>query len=343
MGNLNRFEIPQYTDNQGLLEKIAQHNQKVAKTGKEKMIFYSAFIDLNSVIELPNKQKLCNSCNFRCPGCFKLTDEIENTDYLEFSEIKKIIDFAKQRKCVSITIAGAGEPLMDKAFPKLLAYANKKGLTVNLFTNGTLIDKKTAKKLFKSKTNVIVKRNTMNETKQDYLVGNIKGASKKIQEGINNLLEAGFSTPRLVIDSYISKQNKEDLADLLRYCRKNKITPYFEAFVTAGQEKTRYKNKVLSQKEFNTLFKELRKIDAEEFQIKTKIEKNQRAYGQHPCTKNQTMFSVRTNGSVTLCVSNPDTIGNIREQTLQDIFNPNKNNKLKKAYSVACKCSMKIT
>ena len=339
----NNFEIPSYTNNRELLNRIMENNKRTAKTGKGRILFNSVFIDLNSVVELPNKQKVWNGCNFRCPGCFKLTDRQENLDRLTFPEMQNIVDFAKERGAVSITIAGAGEPLLDQDFWKAMEYVNKKGLTLNVFTNGTMIDEERANKLFKSKANIIVKRNTLDEIKQDYLVGNIKGASKKIEEGLNKLLKAGFKAPRLAIDSYISKQNQGDLPDLLRYCRKNQIMPYFEAFITVGQEEVRYSDRILSQKEFNALFKKLQKIDEKEFGIKIKVFSGARVYGQLPCIKNYTMFSARTNGNIAPCVSSNYTIGNMRKQTLEEIFNPRENKRLKEAYLTPCNCSMKTT
>lgn len=89
----------------------------------------------------------------------------------------------------------------------------------------------------------------------------------------------------MCIDSYISKENADDLKDVLRFCRKNNIIPYFESFITKGFNEKDYKNKILTQGELDNFFLDLQKIDEEEFSIKTELKKGMRVYGQNPCIK----------------------------------------------------------
>jgi MoaA/NifB/PqqE/SkfB family radical SAM enzyme len=332
-------EIPGYTGSRERVNEIIENNKRAIETRRGKILFNSVFIDLNFCYRGANNRRKWAACNLRCPGCFKLADRQENQDMLTLQEIREVVGFARERNAVSITIAGAGEPLLDPHFWKLLKYANKRGMGLNVFTNGTLIDRESAKILFEGKTNVIVKRNTLVDAKQDMLVGNIRGGGKKIKMGLDNLLKAGFKAPRLAIDSYVSKQNASDLPALLRYCRKNQIIPYFEAFITAGQEEERYKGRVLSGKELSALFKKLQRIDKREFGIKTQVISGMRVYGQAPCTKSRTMFSARTNGDIAPCVASGLIIGNMRRQPLKEIFNPKKNRVLSEAYLAQCRCS----
>ena len=232
--------------------------------------------------------------------------------------------------------------MLDQNFWNALDFAHKQGLWTIVFTNGTLITKDNAKILFKKKAIVIAKLNTLNQEKQDLMVGGIKDAGKKMLKGIKHLLEAGFKTPRLCIDSYISKENAEDLKDVLKFCRKNNIIPYFESFITKGLDKNDYKNRILTQDELDNLFLDLQKIDKEEFGRKTELKKGMRVYGQNPCIKYWTMFSVRANGNVALCVSDNEIIGNIRKNPLKKILVAN-NKKILDRYKFGCNCSITVS
>ncbi len=332
-------KIPYYS-NESFLEKIRKHNYDVAKTGDGKFRYNAVFIDLNAVEEAPDGTRSGISCNFRCPDCFKAGERNAHpTDRLNFDEIKQVIVFAKQRGASAVVYAGLGEPMIDQDFWNVLDYAYKNKMWTVLFTNGTFLTEKNTKILLKKKAIVIIKVNTLDKEKQEAMVGNIKGASEKISGGLRHLINAGFKAPRLAVDSLISKDNANDLKDVLRFCRKNEIVPYFESFIIKTLRKRDYESKILCQKELDQLFLELQKIDREEFGVNTKLIKGMRVYGQSPCIKYWTMFSVRNNGDVALCVSDTESIGNIRKHPLEKVLTP-KNKKILQRYKSGCNCSL---
>ena len=68
-------------------------------------------------------------------------------------------------------------------------------------------------------------------------------------------------------------------------------------------------------------------------------EKNARVYEKKTCVKNITMFSVRTNGDVSMCVSYDKVFGNIRKTSLDEILVP-MNKKILESYRDGCSCSV---
>lgn len=316
--------IASYTDSEEFLDEIMCNNIRVINNGRGKFLYSSVFIDLNG------------GCNFRCSGCFKGMDVRQPKDGLKYDEVIAIINFAKEREARSVVYASLGEPTLDENFWKFLEYTRKKDMATVLFTNGTNITNARARLLYEKNASVIIKINTLNSDKQNVLVGGIKGAYEMIWRGLNNLLNAGFRAPRLAIDSYISRQNVQDLPELLRYCRRHDIIPYFESFITNGQNV--FSDHVLSQEEFDRLFVAFSKIDRDEFNLKTTLTGGMRTYNNRPCTKYFTMFSVRVNGDVALCVSDGTIIGNIRKQALADILSPD-SELIRNAYGSECRCS----
>ncbi len=263
-------------------------------------------------------------CNLACTGCFEKMDKQTGRPKdigLNLDQMKEIVDFTtKSQMKAAITYTGKGEPLLDKNFWSIYDYVKQQCLENLTFTNGVLItDVKNAKKLL-SGGSVIVKKNSMNPEIQNTLVGNNNGA-KLMQIGLDNLLIArkqliqdGVLCGSLAIDSYIGKDTVDELPDLLRYCRRNQIIPYFESFIEIGQDDEIVQRMTLSKKKLIALFQKLKKIDKEEFDIDTPIYSNMRTYGRWTC-KNAAKLSIRTNGDVFPCISRiEDPLGTIYDK-----------------------------
>lgn len=99
---------------------------------------------------------LTKACNLRCRYCFERSDRA-NKNEITLKEKKNILDQAVKLGAKSLVIAGAGEPLLDKDFKKIIRYAHKLGLVSVVYTNGTLIGKKMAKFMFGHNVTPIVK------------------------------------------------------------------------------------------------------------------------------------------------------------------------------------------
>ncbi|MBN2015256.1 radical SAM protein [Candidatus Dojkabacteria bacterium] len=297
----NRYKIPKYSEDQSI--SIGRNNLYKIRSGKGKLVFTGAYIHLAPI------------CNFRCKGCFTHMGKLP-TQRLAYKEIKYIVDFAKGRGAESIVFAGAGEPTLDPEFDRICNYISSKKLNIVLFTNlTTLKTKEQAKKYLKSGP-VIGKLYSLNEEKYNKITS-CKGAYKSALKGLEFLLNAKKELEKpevtLAIDSYISRDNYKDLPDLLRFCRKKDIIPYFEAFIELGQDKKIVKKLALGGKELAELFLELQRIDKEEFAISTQIHPWSRNYGQDRCRKATHMFSVRENGDICICVCTERKVGNISD------------------------------
>ncbi|OGF22014.1 hypothetical protein A2Y83_02915, partial [Candidatus Falkowbacteria bacterium RBG_13_39_14] len=327
-----KYIIPKYSEDKSA--DIGIQNIQNIMDGKGSLQFNGAYIFL------------APKCNFRCKGCF--THVGHNIgESLNFQAIKEIVSFAKSRGAKSIIFAGAGEPALDPLYKSIRDYINKKNLQVVLFTNGTTIkNTEDAKKMLISGP-VIAKMFSLNPCHYDLLTGR-KGAFASSMRGINYLLQAGDELAKegknvsLAIDSYVSKDNYRDMPKLLRFCRENKIIPYFEAFIELGQTPAMIKKLALSEKKLADTFLRLQNIDKREFKIPTELKQGSRNYGQDPCNKATHMFCVRENGDVYMCVCTLRKVGNIYERKtvyrcLEDIFNV-RNKKLLK-YLKCDKCS----
>ena len=124
-----------------------------------------------------------NRCNLNCQYCFR--DVYGTKEALENElPLKKRLNLIKQAKelgCETVKITGAGEPFADPDIWPMIEYANSLGMWVLIFTNGSLIDRGIAKRLAKMGVSLIVKCNSLDEEKEDEMVGK-KGDGKRENE-----------------------------------------------------------------------------------------------------------------------------------------------------------------
>ncbi|MGC9048849.1 MAG: radical SAM protein [Patescibacteria group bacterium] len=123
-------------------------------------------------------------CNLRCRGCY--AGEYNKEHDLPYSEVDRILTEAKELAIYYVTISG-GEPFF---WPHLLEmFAKHNDVYFQIYTNGTLIDKKTAKKLAEL-GNVMLGISVEGfEAETDNRRG--KGTFAKVMEAMDNLREAG--------------------------------------------------------------------------------------------------------------------------------------------------------
>lgn len=82
--------------------------------------------------------ELTYKCNCRCIHCYN--PAFRGTQEISFEKAKEVIDDAVELGCFELTVSG-GECTLDNDFVKIIEYARKKRLNVNIFTNGiTLYD-----------------------------------------------------------------------------------------------------------------------------------------------------------------------------------------------------------
>ena len=88
-------------------------------------------------------------CNFRCSYCY-VPDRVEYRDELSREEIKDIILQAKAMGVRKIIILG-GEPSIYPHLVEMLRFLGREGLEIEMFTNGTGINRELAAVLPKKK------------------------------------------------------------------------------------------------------------------------------------------------------------------------------------------------
>jgi|GEM_PF-3564074 len=328
--------IPWYV-NDPVVEEVSHFNLKVAKTREGAFRYTGAFIDLNATRTTASGKTIGLTCDLKCPWCYNDVPHNRPTESLTLDQIKRIVGFVKSRGGKVVVHAGFGEPLMDPVFLPCLENSFREGLSTVLYTNGSFITAEVARALYEQDATVVIKRTSLDPRKQDEMVGSVKGYSDRMWRGFDHLLKAGFTTPRLAVDSLICNENLDEIPDMLRFCRDRDIIPYFETFITTSPAVQDSGYEPPSVAMIDSLFLELQEIDRAEYNRETRLVPGMRVYGVNPCRKYLSMFNVRCNGDVALAPHTP-ALGNIEKQDLGKILVP-ENNEIRRHLLQGCQCS----
>ena len=133
---------------------------------------------------------ITKACNLKCVHCYAHATENSTSDELSTEEGFRLIDDLAAFGSPVLLFSG-GEPLVRKDLPELAAYAVDKGMRAVISTNGTLIDRNTARNLKQIGLSYVGISLDGLEPVNDHFRG-VKGAFAKAMQGIRNCQEAGI-------------------------------------------------------------------------------------------------------------------------------------------------------
>ncbi|MBL4903201.1 MAG: radical SAM protein [Desulfocapsa sp.] len=254
-------------------------------------------------------------CNFRCSYCY-VPEKKECKGELSTDEIKNVIVQAKELGARKIIILG-GEPSIYPHLPEMLKFIDSHGFEIEMFTNGTGVNAELAQLLAALKVRLVLKLNSRNRAVQDRLAGK-EGAYDIIQTAFAHLKDAGYPSDDLflALSTIICQPNFDELVDMWKWVREQKIEPYFEVITPQENALDNLWLSVDSIK-LKELFAELSRID-------------QNLYGRdwepqpplvgNKCMRHQVSCLVTATGEVMPCVGVTIPLDNIRNNTLAYIL-----------------------
>ncbi|MFQ5714336.1 MAG: heme b synthase [Candidatus Scalinduaceae bacterium] len=156
-------------------------------------------------------------CNLECIHCRRLDVSTQLAkDDMTTEESYKFID-ALAETAKPILVLSGGEPLFRPDIFDIAKYALKKGLTVALATNGTLVDEVMAKKIVEAGVSRVSISLDGADAETHDSFRKLKGSFEKAIKGFNHLKKLGMS---MQINCTIAKHNSHQLQDLYNLCLK---------------------------------------------------------------------------------------------------------------------------
>lgn len=178
-------------------------------------------------------------CNLRCEMCVREKIGVP-IGTLSFEDFKKILD--KLDCLFKIHLSGQGEPFMNKNLFKMIKYANKRGILVNLNTNGTLLTKKNIDNLCRVEVGeVAISMESTNKKEYEKIR---KGA--KFEEVIKNIVNLCFNLKRKKKNTIVSLAItilKKNIAEIPEFVKIAENCGVEKLIIQTLQEKEDYVSK----------------------------------------------------------------------------------------------------
>lgn len=209
------------------------------------------------------------SCNLKCRYCYAESG-VDPSAVAPYEVLADRIDQARDLGAKSVVIIGGGEPTIHPRFRDLVERVYELNMIPVVFTNCLLVDADLAAFLFRRQASVMTKLDSLRPDRQDFLVG-VEGAQKRIRQGIENLLAAGFDSPtdphRLRIGaSFVScRLNLDEIIDIWRFCRQHSIFPNMEVLTPTGRAREALSDQGLSTWEIQAYKLRLLALDRASF------------------------------------------------------------------------------
>ena len=177
-----------------------------AYTRIEKMSLRN-YVPLRAMLELTYR------CNFRCVQCYLV--EFRSPTELSTEEFRGVMDQLAEMGCLVLTFTG-GEPLLRKDFFELATYARQKRFALRIFTNGDLIDAEAADQIRDLKP-ISAEVSLYGMSEETYAqVTNRRGRFGRVTRAIRLLRERNVNVK---IKTPVLQENYHDLDAMQRFAQ----------------------------------------------------------------------------------------------------------------------------
>jgi len=252
---------------------------------------------------------LTDRCQCRCVHCYAATRKpVAAQDELTTQEIFELLGQMAAMRISEVCFSG-GEPLLRKDIVDLVKYARWKGVLPKINTNGILLTESLVLKLKEAGLAwCLVSIDSAQPSQHDALRKYI-GCYSKAVEGLRRLVRYGI--PASIV-TYARKESiyNGNLAEIVALGHELRVDTVRVLFpVPMGRFEDAYKEMLtLEERE------EVRKL------LKDPIVTMESPREITRCTAGVTKLNIMTNGDVTPCVFIPLPFGNVRQESLREIW-----------------------
>jgi radical SAM protein with 4Fe4S-binding SPASM domain len=205
------------------------------------------------------------SCNLRCRYCYAEGGERLKNE-LNAKTLANVVSQAKEMGVHSVVVIGGGEPTIHPQFRELISFIHSLNIVPTIFTNTITVSTELAKFLYANNASVMGKLDSLHAELQDFLAG-CRGAFGRIQRGLKNLIEAGFTQVedphrlRLGVSCVTNRLNLGEIEQIWHFCRQQNIFPNLEVLTPTGRAKQQLTDYFITHEEIRDYKLRLLEID----------------------------------------------------------------------------------
>lgn len=262
--------------------------------------------------------KITNECNLRCLHCSS-DSGLPLRNELTLKEIQNLIDDLKRAGVKRVTLSG-GEPTIRKDFWDILQHLYDADIQVSLFTNGSFLDRRFVERLSKfsvSGVRISIDGGVPNTHDK------IRVADGSFSRAVNAVRLCRETELMVIIVSVIMKNNFSEIREIIQLAEKNCVPAYFRRFHPVGRGLRNIHLMPLPE-ELKAATSIIGSYYGEDL-IREMINYLELVGGW--CYIGSRM-SIESDGNIVLCPSLPHVMGNIRENSVNEVWDRIKNSKL---------------
>ncbi len=285
--------------------------------------------------------EITRRCNLHCVHC-RSSSELEVKEHPDFSteEGKRVIDdiasFAKP-----VVVLSGGEPLLRDDVFELAKYGTSKGLRMCLATNGTLVTSEICSKIKEAGIRMVSL--------------SLDGSTADIHDNFRNqpgAFDGTMNAARLfrengidfLINSSFTKRNQEDIPNVYRLAREIGATAWYMFMIVPTGRGEDIMAELISPEDYEELLKWHYEMEKHEdsmlvrptcaphyYRVRMQLAKAEGEKVQHRslkfstggskgCLAGQLISLIDVDGNVLPCSYFPLPAGNVRKQSMKDIW-----------------------
>lgn len=254
--------------------------------------------------------ELTHRCNQKCVHCYQY---LPDNNELSFNKIKDILLQLEEKGCLYLTFTG-GEPLLREDFWRISEFARQRNFAIDLFTNGTMVDRQTAKRIadlnFAS-----VHITVLGSTEQVHdRICQRKGSFQEVTRAVDYLKEEGV---RLVLKTPLIKENFSEMEELKKLEQKSFVHAHVMSPLIFPKNDGGCAP--LSLRLNDCQIKEYYESCYEKFSVLAQeLEKENRC--TYLCYYGKTFCCINPKGEVYPCVAAPLIAGDLKKESFKDIW-----------------------
>jgi len=282
-------------------------------------------------------------CNLACEHCYLDAGgkpEVEDAAFADRSELTteqcfKVVDDVAAFAPEAVTILTGGEPLLRRDILEIVRYANGRGLWVVVGTNGVKITPTLAALLLKEGVRGLsLSLDALDPERHDRF-RRVTGAWRNTVEGARILKEAGLP---FIVQTTVGAHNVEELSAIAEFAHATLRASVWNLYFLVPTGRGAFVSDI-SPDQYDRVLAELSTIQTAyagkmlvnakcaPHYVKTLIEQDPaspflKTYtgGAGGCPAGTHYLGIRPNGDVTPCPYLPVFGGNLREETLADVW-----------------------
>ncbi len=274
---------------------------------------------------------ITEKCNLKCRHCYQTGKHIEE---MTLAEIKNVVsettqmlhdwsDLYNMSFTQSFNITG-GEPFLRSEIYEILSFIKDHNAEAYILTNGVLVDKKKADLLKQLKVNGIQVSIEGPQKIHDSIRG--KGSFSSSIKGIQHLLDAEI---KVTMNTTLSKVNAKYIMEIIEFANTLKVQRFsFSRLVPYGRGLDLI-DKMLSREYISKIYKKLFSLKPGSLEIVTgdpiasQMSEDEPSGGHAAtggCAAGISGITILSDGTITPCRRMPVPIGNIRNDSIREIF-----------------------